>query len=395
MKIVFFSNFLNLHQLPLCEAFLEMKDIDFTFVATEALPTERLSLKYEDMNHKYSFVVCAYDSSEAESDAMNLAETADIAIIGSAPSKYLHARMSKRKLTFRFCERSLKKGTWRRYSPITYLKIWNEYIKYKNNNLFVLAAGAFTSYDLWLCGFPEKKCFKWGYFPPMREYNIDKLMKIKREGNERTIHIVWVARLIPLKRPEMVINLAQRLKSMNLNFKVDMIGNGIMLEKLKKMVSDLGLCDRVFFCGSIASDAVRSYMEKSAVFLFTSNNYEGWGAVVNESMNSGCAVVSSHVVGSAPYLIKHGENGLFFKDNDLDSLVSCVKMLIENPDLCEKLGRKAYDTIRYTWNARNAAIRFIELVKCLPDGSAPFLSGPCSPAELTSPYKLSRRWLRK
>lgn len=46
---------------------------------------------------------------------------------------------------------------------------------------------------------------------------------------------------------------------------------------------------------------VRSYMEKADIYLFTSDFNEGWGAVLNESMNSGCAVVASHAIGSVPF----------------------------------------------------------------------------------------------
>ena len=48
-------------------------------------------------------------------------------------------------------------------------------------------------------------------------------------------------------------------------------------------------------------------MEKSHIHLFTSNHLEGWGAVVNEAMNSGCAVVANREAGAVPYLIEHGK----------------------------------------------------------------------------------------
>lgn len=124
MKIVFYSNFLNHHQLPLCMEFIKREDIQFTFVATEKIPQERLDMKYEDMNKKYSFVLCSYENFKNEKKALELAESADIVIIGSAPSYYIENRLKKNnKLTFRFCERSLKKGTWRRFIPKTYQKI--------------------------------------------------------------------------------------------------------------------------------------------------------------------------------------------------------------------------------------------------------------------------------
>ena len=44
MKVAFFSNFLNHHQLPLCNAFLEIPGVIFKFVATTPVPEERINL---------------------------------------------------------------------------------------------------------------------------------------------------------------------------------------------------------------------------------------------------------------------------------------------------------------------------------------------------------------
>ena len=120
MKIVFFSNFLNHHQLPLCLELAKRCNNEFTFVATEKIPQERLDMQYEDMNEEYSFVLRSYESEEANNKALCLAEEADIAIIGSAPEYFIEKRLKdKNKLTFRFCERSFKKGIWRRFIPKT------------------------------------------------------------------------------------------------------------------------------------------------------------------------------------------------------------------------------------------------------------------------------------
>ena len=120
MKIVFFSNFLNHHQLPLCLELAKRCNNESTFVATEKIPQERLDMQYEDMNEEYSFVLRSYESEEANNKALCLAEEADIAIIGSAPEYFIEKRLkNKNKLTFRFCERSFKKGIWRRFIPKT------------------------------------------------------------------------------------------------------------------------------------------------------------------------------------------------------------------------------------------------------------------------------------
>ena len=50
MKITFYSNFLNHHQLPFCQEMVRKLGEDFKFVATEKIPLERLQLGYEDIN---------------------------------------------------------------------------------------------------------------------------------------------------------------------------------------------------------------------------------------------------------------------------------------------------------------------------------------------------------
>ena len=103
-------------------------------------------------------------------------------------------------------------------------------------------------------------------------------------------------------------------------------------------------------------------MEKSEIFLFTSDHNEGWGAVLNESMNSGCAVVANNEIGSVPYLIENGKNGLVYQNNNFNNLYGCLKILLDDEKFREKLGINAYQTIQETWNAKNAVHQLFKLV---------------------------------
>ena len=111
MKITFVSNFMNHHQLPFSLEILSQTDIEYTFVTLEAIPQERLDMGYEDMNHKYPFVLCAYDSEEKMHQAEKLIDDADVAIYGSCPDSLIVRRTSKGKLCFKFSERYFKEGT--------------------------------------------------------------------------------------------------------------------------------------------------------------------------------------------------------------------------------------------------------------------------------------------
>ena len=106
---------------------------------------------------------------------------------------------------------------------------------------------------------------------------------------------------------------------------------------------------------------------------------------MNESMNSGCAVVASHAIGAVPYLMKHNENGLIYKSGDVDGIYQNVKNLLDNPGEQERLGSAAYETITGLWNAEVAAQRLITLSEHLLAGEKyPDLyeDGPCSRAEI-------------
>jgi glycosyltransferase involved in cell wall biosynthesis len=102
-------------------------------------------------------------------------------------------------------------------------------------------------------------------------------------------------------------------------------------------------------------------------------------------MNSGCAVVASHIIGSVPFLINEGENGLIYKDGNVNDLYEKVKFLLNNNEEREKISKSAYESIISEWNAENAAKKLIELLTKLLNGENVenlFKSGVCSKAKI-------------
>jgi glycosyltransferase involved in cell wall biosynthesis len=121
-------------------------------------------------------------------------------------------------------------------------------------------------------------------------------------------------------------------------------------------------------------------MEKAGIYLFTSDHKEGWGAVLNEAMNSGCATVACTDAGSTPCLIRHGENGTTYSRGDMDTLYEHVRYLLTNPREQSRMGQAAYQTMVNEWNAEVAARRLLTLSEHLVDGEAAprlFEDGPC------------------
>ena len=376
MKIAFFSNFLNHHQLPLCGALYVTDGVEFTFVACEKIPEDRIKMGYEDMNTKYPFVLRAYEDSEA---AEKVALEYDVVIFGACPTSYLALRMKENKLSFRFCERSLKKGTWRRFIPRTRKKIYEGYTKYKRKKLYILGASSYAAPDLALCGFDKKKCFEWGYFPAVYKKDLEAVFANKREN--KVPEILYAGRLLPLKHVIDTVKAVHNLKKQNIEAHFTIVGEGESAEEIKNYIEKFDLSDRVTMLPFTSPEGVREYMDRADIFVFGSNFYEGWGAVVNEAMNSACALVVSHAVGSAAYLIRSGENGYVYKFADVDELTEKLKALVTDRELRESFSREAYKTITELWTAEVAAERFIELCKAMERGEdyrSLYVSGPCS-----------------
>lgn len=382
MTVTFVVNYMNHHQLPFSEEMMRLTEGGYTAIVVEPAPEARLKLGYTDMN-KLPFVMRAYDGEESYQACLDKILNDDMVIFGSCPDELVSRRAQTGKPFMLYSERFFKKGTYRRFIPTTYRKIHNRMLKHEGENVSIICSSAYLPYDLYLLK-KRFKLYKWGYFPKTNEYEQNTL--ISQKTGEK-IRLLWVARLIPWKHPEDAVEVAHRLKRDGYDISLDIVGDGPMMEKLRTLVEKKDLSGQVHLTGAKTPEEVRSYMERANVFMFTSDYNEGWGAVMNEAMNSGCAVVASHAVGSVPFLVKHGENGLVYRSGDVNDLYACVKSLCDDPAKREALGRAAYETVTGEWSAATATGRLHSIIEAKINGSDEpvYGDGPCSVAQIISP----------
>lgn len=377
MKIVFVSNYFNHHQHSLCQELYELTDGNFWFVATAPMRQERRELGY-GMDHEPEYVLRSYESAHSERTCQSLILEADAVIAGSAPENMIAPAIRRGALVFRYSERPLKQGKERKkYLPRRILwRLRNP----KNKPVYLLSASAYASADYRIYGLFCGKAYRWGYFPQTKIYAWEELV-----SGKLPTRILWAGRFLDWKHPDDAIRAAAMLRDAGYQAELWMIGTGPMEQQLRELTAKLGLEDRVTFLGTMKPSQVRLHMEQAGIFLFTSDKREGWGAVVNEAMNSGCAVVASHAAGAPPYLIRHGQNGMLYQSGNIQDLGEQVKILLDDPAREAELGRKAYETVANLWNASEAARRLLTLTdEILAGNSAEGLyeEGPCSPAPL-------------
>lgn len=373
MTIAFFGNFMSHHVAPLC---IELEKLvgkgNYYFVACEPLHEERANMGYASMNNKYDFIVRSYESDGEYQRALQIAADVDVAILGSCLPIIHKIRRKANKLTFLYRERLFKNGTWRRFQPWTAYKVIRDYTSVRNKQFYFLGASAYAGHDVTLCGFPKKKCLKWGYFPEFESYDAES------KGCS-PLKILWCGRMIWWKHPEHAVLVADYLRSKNILFEMTIVGEGEKSVEVDTLISDKKLSSYITRKSFVKPEEIRTLMKDSDVYLFTSGREEGWGVVLNEAMNCRCAVIANNNAGSTPYLIKDSYNG-FVYNGTIESLYGSIDNLL-NANLSD-ISERAYNYLESTWSPRIAAKNLFEFAseKLYNSRVRSILDGPCSKA---------------
>lgn len=380
--IVFISNYLNHHQLGVAEELFTQTGGQYKFVETIKVPDFRKKMGYLDYSNR-EYVIKAWEDNQQYTFALKLCMEADVVVFGGNRLAFnmVKPRIKAGKLAFEMSERWLKRGLINLTSP----NLINETITYwlgnwKKKPVYRLCMSAYAANDLYFLQQYKDKCYKWGYFTAVDNKKRDKSQQNASTREIRTT-IMWCARFLRLKHPELPVILAERLKKRGYDFVIDMFGDGEKKDYVRSLIEKLNVGDVVKLYGNKPNSEILNEMRAHDLFLFTSDRHEGWGAVLNEAMSNGCVPIAADEIGSVPFLINNGENGFIFKSKDIVSLENRVIGLIENPKRMSQMSENARKTMQL-WSPKVAAQRLLQLIESIKEGAGtPFGYGPCSKAE--------------
>lgn len=372
MKTAFVSNYINHHQIPFCDEMYRLLEGEFIFVQTQPMEEERVRMGWHG-EERPPYVKCWYEEPEY---CRSLVMDCELVLFGGTDEEsYIQERLQAGKPVIRLSERLYKTGQWKAVSPRGLRKKYMDHTRYRRSPVFLLCAGAYVPSDFHIVRAYPGKMYCWGYFPETRQYDIESLLAgkgweaaLESGETKRLPYLLWAGRMIDWKHPELALETAAYLKRQGLSFHLEMVGDGELRQRLEEQRKHCGLEEQVIFSGSLPPEEVRRRMEQADIYLFTSDRQEGWGAVANEAMNSGCALVADHMIGSIPWLVAHGENGLVYQDGQTSELFRMTESLVRDRETCGRLGRNAYHTIVETWNAKNAAESLVKLAEGLLAG---------------------------
>jgi D-inositol-3-phosphate glycosyltransferase len=116
------------------------------------------------------------------------------------------------------------------------------------------------------------------------------------------------------------------------------------MQRLRQMVAQMRLQDRVAFWGSQRQDLL-PYFYSAAEALVLPSRYESFGMVALEAMACGTPVIASRV-GGLQYTVEDGRTGFLIPEGEWRLLADRICEVIENPPLRERLVAAAKDKVK-------------------------------------------------
>ena len=117
---------------------------------------------------------------------------------------------------------------------------------------------------------------------------------ITPKSEEKTIDIIGVGSLIPLKKYDEFVSCIYELKKVMPHIKSVIIGEGNLFSALQKQIKSLDLENQIELKGALSYQETQAYMSKAKVLLHPSI-YESFGMVFSEALSLNTAVVSRKV----------------------------------------------------------------------------------------------------
>ena len=197
-------------------------------------------------------------------------------------------------------------------------------------------------------------------------YNGTKIQPIIHKQKNEVLHFVTVGRLAPWKNIDKIIQAMALLNDKGFNFIFNIVGSGPIDEKLKKLVTDLKLEEKIFFLGQKKTNELNKIYLNSDIYIQASG-YEGLPHVILEAINFNLSIISTPIGGTNEILL-NGKNGwvLNLKEDkapDEFDLQELIKNVVESKAVDKEKILSAKKYIINNFDEEKNLNKYIQLLK--------------------------------
>lgn len=129
------------------------------------------------------------------------------------------------------------------------------------------------------------------------------------------------------------------------------VGDGNLRPTYQKQAAELGVEDRVIFCGRVSDEELPAHYALCDLLVLPSTTMcEAFGVVLLEAMACGKPVIASNLPGVRS-VVSDGEDGLLVRPGDVDDLVRKIQILLDAPQRRQEMGEQGRTKVeeKYVW----------------------------------------------
>jgi glycosyltransferase involved in cell wall biosynthesis len=177
------------------------------------------------------------------------------------------------------------------------------------------------------------------------------------------VKCLFVGRLVPKKAPLLLLESFYLALKDYPNLHLDLIGEGMLYQKVEDFVREFGLQDRVTIHGAKPHEFVKQTMQDSHIFIQHSitdpetGDEEGLPVAILEAMANALPVISTRHAG-IPEAVIEEETGLLVDEEDTLAMAKNIVLLAEDEQLRRKIGVAAWKRVGtlFTWELERSLL---------------------------------------
>ncbi|MGV3765578.1 MAG: glycosyltransferase [Chitinophagaceae bacterium] len=211
---------------------------------------------------------------------------------------------------------------------------------------------SYASYVFSVSRHMERKLLELGCPPEKNVLNCygpaEMFFNVKPGFNSQTF--TAIGRFVEKKAPQLTLAAFSKVLNSFPEARLNMIGNGPLLEVCRKFVKDKGMTRNVFFLDALTPEDIVAVLQTSIGFVQHSvkarnGDCEGTPVAVLEAAAAGLPVVATRHAG-IPDVVLDGETGLLCAENDVNAMAENMCLLLQYPERAKQMGNAAQKRIR-------------------------------------------------
>lgn len=191
-------------------------------------------------------------------------------------------------------------------------------------------------------------------------YNGIELNNVKRleidKNKEKTI--LSIGRMVPWKGFDVLVELMTELP----DWKLIIIGDGPMREKLMVLIQKMNLERRVELINPMSRKELFEYLIKARIFVLNTS-FESFSFQIVEAMNAGTPVITTNIC-NLPEIIEDGREGVLVEPNNKRQIIEAIKKIDENENFRKTIISNAYQKAQ-KFSLKNTMDNLEQLLKSL------------------------------